>query len=44
MALAYLAQLLGQQATLLACLDYFNVIAAIGVLGALAMLCQRLMK
>jgi len=44
MAMTYLAQLLGQQATLLACLDYFSVIAMIGAVGALAMFCQRLMK
>jgi DHA2 family multidrug resistance protein len=44
MALAHLARLLSQQATLLACLDYFSSIAVVGILGALAMLCQRLMK
>lgn len=44
MALAHLAQLLSQQATLLACLDYFSVIAVVGVFGAAAMLFQRLMK
>jgi DHA2 family multidrug resistance protein len=44
MAAASLAQVLGQNATLLACLDYFAVIAVVGVLGALAMGSQRLMK
>lgn len=44
MAFAYLAQSLGQQASLLACLDYFSVIAAIGVFCALAMLYQRRLK
>lgn len=44
MALAQMAQLLSQQASLLACTDYFGVIAVAGMLGAAAMLCQRLMK
>lgn len=44
MALAQLAQLVTQQATLMACLDYFSVVAVVGVLGAAAMALQRLMK
>jgi DHA2 family multidrug resistance protein len=44
MAAASLAQVLGQNATLLACLDYFAVIAVVGVLGAVVMLSQRLLK
>lgn len=44
MAAASLAQVLGQNASLLACIDYFAVIAVVGVLGAVAMLSQRLMK
>lgn len=44
LALAQLAQMVMQQATLLACLDYFAVVAAVGVLGAIAMAAQRLMK
>lgn len=43
-ASAQLAQQLGQQATLLACLDYFTSIAVVGILGALTMAIQRLMK
>ena len=44
MAVAQLAQLLGQQSMLLACLDYFGVILVVGVLGAAVMLYQRLMR
>ena len=44
MAVAQLAQMVTQQATLMACLDYFTVVAVTGVLGALAMALQRLMK
>jgi len=44
MAVAQLAQLLGQQSMLMACLDYFAVIVVIGVLGAVVMLYQRLMR
>lgn len=43
-ALAYLVNLLTQQATLLACIDYFTIVAAIGLLGAIAMQYQRLMR
>lgn len=39
-----LSQQLSQQATLMACLDYFTAIAWVGVLGALLMAVQRLMK
>jgi DHA2 family multidrug resistance protein len=41
---ASLAQTLGQQATLLAGLDYFWIVGFIGVLGALVMLGQRVLK
>lgn len=44
MARAQLGQLVAQQATLMACLDYFGVVAVVGLLGALAMSLQRLMK
>ena len=44
LALAQLAQMVTQQATLMACLDYFALVAAVGVLGAIAMAAQRLMK
>lgn len=44
LAVAQLARQLGQQATLMACLDYFSAIAWIGVAGAVAMAIQRLMK
>jgi len=44
MAAAQLAQLVGQQATLMACLDYFSVVAIVGFAGALVMFSQRLMK
>lgn len=44
MALAQLAQLVTQQATLMACLDYFSIVTMVGVLGAAAMALQRLMK
>ena len=44
MALAQLAQMLNQQATLLACLDYFGAIVVVGLLGASAMYFQRLMR
>ena len=44
LAVAQLAQQLSQQATLLACLDYFSAIAFVGLLGLLIMLTQRLMK
>lgn len=44
LALAQLAQMVTQQATLMACLDYFAVVAVVGVLCALAMSVQRLMK
>lgn len=43
-ALSQLAQMLNQQATLLACLDYFAAVVVVGVLGAIAMYCQRLMR
>jgi MFS transporter, DHA2 family, multidrug resistance protein len=39
-----LAQQLSHQATLMACLDYFYVIAWLGVVGAFAMAVQRLMR
>lgn len=35
---------LARQATFLACLDYFSVVALVGVAGALVMAGQRLMK
>jgi MFS family permease len=41
---AGLAQMLTQQATLLASLDYFWIVAVIGVLGALVMVFQRVLK
>lgn len=44
LAIAQLAQQLNQQATLLACLDFFYGIAWVGALGALVMAVQRLMK
>lgn len=44
LAIAQLAQQLSQQATLLACLDFFSGIAWVGALGALVMAAQRLMK
>lgn len=44
LAVAQLAQQLSQQATLLACLDYFSAIAIVGLLGLVIMLTQRLMK
>jgi hypothetical protein len=44
MAVAHLAQVLGQQSMLLACLDYFGVIAAVGLVGAALMLAQRVMR
>lgn len=44
MALAHLVNLLSQQATLLACIDYFSIIAAIGLLGSAFMLYQKVMK
>lgn len=44
LAITQLAQQLAQQATLLACLDFFSGIAWVGVLGALVMAIQRLMK
>jgi MFS family permease len=44
MAAASLAQALGQQATLLAGLDYFAVVASIGLAGAVLMLVQRVLK
>ncbi len=39
-----IAQELIQQSTLLACMDYFSVIAIVGIAGAVVMLVQRLMK
>jgi len=39
-----LAQMLGQQATLLASLDYFCVVAGIGIIGAVVMVTQRVLK
>lgn len=44
LAAAGLAHLLEQQATLLAGLDYFSVLAAIGLIGAVGMLAQRVLK
>ncbi|CAI0940355.1 Multidrug resistance protein B [Serratia ficaria] len=44
MAFAWVAQMLKQQATLLAGLDYFLLVAMIGVVGAMVMAMQRLMK
>jgi DHA2 family multidrug resistance protein len=44
MAMAHLAQLVSQQATLMACLDYFALVAVLGTVGAIAMSAQRLMK
>jgi MFS family permease len=44
LASAGLAQLLGQQATLLGGLDYFWLVAAFGILGALLMLTQRVLE
>lgn len=44
LAAAGLAQMLGQQATLLAGLDYFWAVAAIGAIGAVVMLVQRVLK
>lgn len=44
LAAASLAQSLSQQATLLASLDYFWIVAVVGVLGALVMLVQRVLK
>nr|WP_312987054.1 MFS transporter [Comamonas koreensis] len=44
MALAQLAQMVTQQATFMACLDYFLLVAMIGLLGAVFMALQRLMK
>jgi MFS family permease len=41
---ASLAQMLGQQATLLAGLDYFWAVGCIGVAGALVMVVQRVLK
>lgn len=43
-ATASLAQMLGQQATLLAGLDYFWVVGLVGVAGAGVMLAQRVLK
>jgi hypothetical protein len=42
--LAQLAQQLSQQATLLACLDYFALVAVIGLVGACVMALQRVME
>jgi hypothetical protein len=44
LASAGLAQMLGQQATLLGGLDYFWLVAAFGILGALLMLTQRVLE
>lgn len=44
MAFAQLAQWLSQQSMLLACLDYFTGIVAVGLIGAGVMLYQRLMR
>lgn len=44
LATAGLAQALVQQATLLATLDYFWIVAGIGVVGAVVMLVQRVLK
>lgn len=41
---ASLAQSLTQQATLLASLDYFWIVAAVGILGLVVMLVQRVLK
>jgi ABC-type long-subunit fatty acid transport system fused permease/ATPase subunit len=43
-ALATLAQQVTQQAILLSSLDYFSFLAVIGVLGALLMMLQRILK
>ncbi|WP_091740843.1 MFS transporter [Phenylobacterium immobile] len=43
-ALAMLAQQLAQQAGLMACLDYFALIAVVGVVGAAVMGLQRVME
>lgn len=43
-ALGTLAQQLNQQATLLSALDYFGCLAAVGLLGALLMIAQRVLK
>lgn len=43
-SIATLAQELTQQATLLACMDYFSLIAVVGIAGAVLMSVQRLMK
>lgn len=44
MAVAQVTQQLNQQASLLACLDYFSAITLVGIVGALVMLIQRVMK
>jgi hypothetical protein len=41
---AGLAQMLTQQATLLASLDYFWIVASIGCVGALVMMVQRVLR
>ena len=41
---AALTQMLSQQATLLASLDYFWIVAIVGIFGALAMLAQRVLR
>jgi hypothetical protein len=41
---AQLAQQLAQQAGLLACLDYFAVVAVVGLVGAAIMALQRVME
>jgi MFS family permease len=43
-AVAQLAQQLAQQAGLLACLDYFAVVAVVGLVGAAIMALQRVME
>jgi MFS family permease len=43
-ALAQLAQQLSQQAVLMACLDYFALVAVIGLIGAVVMALQRVME
>jgi DHA2 family multidrug resistance protein len=43
-ALATLSQQLNQQAILLSSLDYFGFLVAVGVLGALLMMAQRVLK
>jgi MFS family permease len=43
-AVAQLAQQLSQQAGLLACLDYFFIVAVIGLIGAAVMAAQRVME